>query len=40
MQTAKKIFLIGGFVPLALYVKAELGLDYAFANQVNLIYQF
>lgn len=24
----------GGFIPLALYVKAELGLDYAFANQV------
>ena len=26
--------VIGGFMPLALYVKAELGLDYAFANQV------
>lgn len=25
----------GGFLPLALYVKAELGLDYAFANQVR-----
>lgn len=27
--------LSGGFMPLALYVKAELGLDYAFANQVR-----
>lgn len=24
----------GGFVPLAMYVQAELGLDYAFANTV------
>jgi phosphoserine phosphatase len=26
----------GGFVPLAKYVKSELGLDYAFANTVCL----
>jgi phosphoserine phosphatase len=25
----------GGFIPLAKYVKAELGLDYAFANEVH-----
>lgn len=25
----------GGFIPLARHVKNELGLDYAFANQVN-----
>jgi phosphoserine phosphatase SerB len=28
-------YLLGGFMPLALYVKAELGLDYAFANQLE-----
>lgn len=26
----------GGFIPLAEYIKQELGLDYAFANQLNL----
>jgi len=26
---------LGGFMPLAQYVKQELGLDYAFANQVR-----
>lgn len=31
----KLAVISGGFMPLALYVKAELGLDYAFANQVN-----
>lgn len=30
----KMAVVSGGFMPLALYVKAELGLDYAFANQV------
>lgn len=30
----KLAVISGGFMPLALYVKAELGLDYAFANQV------
>jgi phosphoserine phosphatase len=27
----------GGFVPLAKYVQAELGLDYAFANTVSVL---
>jgi phosphoserine phosphatase len=31
----KLAVISGGFMPLALYVKAELGLDYAFANQVS-----
>ncbi|KAL0079166.1 HAD-like domain-containing protein [Phycomyces blakesleeanus] len=30
----KLAVISGGFMPLALYVKAELGLDYAFANQL------
>lgn len=29
------MLLLGGFLPLARYVKSELGLDYAFANQVK-----
>ena len=38
-QSLKKLgfklaVISGGFIPLARYVKAELGLDYAFANQV------
>jgi phosphoserine phosphatase SerB len=31
----KLAVISGGFVPLALYVKNELGLDYAFANQLK-----
>ncbi|KAJ2959525.1 hypothetical protein NQZ79_g5035 [Umbelopsis isabellina] len=31
----KLAVISGGFLPLANYVKAELGLDYAFANQVS-----
>ena len=31
----KMAVLSGGFIPLALYVKSELGLDYAYANQVT-----
>lgn len=30
----KLAVLSGGFIPLANYVKSELGLDYAYANQV------
>ncbi|KAI8099858.1 HAD-like domain-containing protein [Halteromyces radiatus] len=32
----KLAVISGGFMPLALYVKAELGLDYAFANQLKV----
>lgn len=32
----KLAVISGGFLPLAVYVKNELGLDYAFANQVFL----
>ncbi|KAL7309357.1 Phosphoserine phosphatase [Mucor circinelloides] len=32
----KLAVISGGFMPLALYVKAELGLDYAFANQLEV----
>ncbi|KAI8388529.1 HAD-like domain-containing protein [Radiomyces spectabilis] len=32
----KLAVISGGFMPLALYVKAELGLDYAFANQLRV----
>lgn len=32
----KLAVLSGGFMPLAEYVKAELGLDYAYANNVLL----
>ncbi|ORZ38776.1 hypothetical protein BCR44DRAFT_1479240 [Catenaria anguillulae PL171] len=32
----KLAVISGGFLPLALYVKAELGLDYAFANQLKV----
>ncbi|ORX61516.1 phosphoserine phosphatase serb [Hesseltinella vesiculosa] len=32
----KLAVISGGFMPLALYVKAELGLDYAFANQLQV----
>jgi phosphoserine phosphatase SerB len=32
----KLAVISGGFVPLANYVKAELGLDYAFANQLKV----
>jgi len=31
----KLAVISGGFMPLATYVKHELGLDYAFANQVS-----
>ncbi|KAJ3314627.1 hypothetical protein HDU76_002374 [Blyttiomyces sp. JEL0837] len=31
----KLAVISGGFMPLALYVKAELGLDYAFANNLQ-----
>ena len=32
----KLAVISGGFMPLALYVKQELGLDYAYANQVYI----
>ncbi|KAJ3120838.1 hypothetical protein HK098_004203 [Nowakowskiella sp. JEL0407] len=32
----KMAVVSGGFMPLALYVKAHLGLDYAFANQLEI----
>ncbi|CAO3599623.1 unnamed protein product [Absidia cylindrospora] len=32
----KLAVISGGFMPLALYVKSELGLDYAFANQLQV----
>ncbi|ORZ25753.1 HAD-like domain-containing protein [Absidia repens] len=32
----KLAVISGGFMPLALYVKSELGLDYAFANQLEV----
>ena len=32
----KLAVISGGFIPLAMYVKNELGLDYAFANQVRI----
>ncbi|KAJ3282830.1 hypothetical protein HK104_010690 [Borealophlyctis nickersoniae] len=32
----KLAVISGGFMPLALYVKGELGLDYAFANQLRV----
>ncbi|KAI8802637.1 HAD-like domain-containing protein [Cladochytrium replicatum] len=32
----KMAVISGGFIPLALYVKATLGLDYAFANQLKV----
>ncbi|KAI7852102.1 HAD-like domain-containing protein [Circinella umbellata] len=40
-QSLKKLgfklaVISGGFIPLARYVKAELGLDYAFANQLQV----
>ncbi|KAG2222980.1 hypothetical protein INT45_012279 [Circinella minor] len=40
-QSLKKLgfklaVISGGFIPLARYVKAELGLDYAFANQLKV----
>lgn len=34
----KLAVISGGFMPLAIHVKNQLGLDYAFANQVNSLF--